>query len=261
MFWNVEVMLKIYSDESEDGHVTTLAGWMASPTGWRHFRRRWRDMLKQFGASEFHTADLIAARRNPATEYSSWEQTKRDDFLDAAVTVLEKNGGAMFSVSCSIATNAAINRNYWVWKQAFGTVGGLSYGMFPSARQAEFVFDEKEKVRGHVEKAYRAARAEHANFKRFAHSRKPTFQTSLRTLPLQAADLLAWGLRRSVSDRIQGRPAPLPWIERLKNGCQTYKWKCVDYDGWRLIKQAVDSGMEFHHAWSALIMHPDTREY
>lgn len=254
-------MVKFYADESEDQHVITLAGWMASPTGWRHMRKRWRGMLREFDVSELHMADLMTSR-NPSTEYGAWTQAKRDDFLDAAVTIIEKNGGLMFSVACSIALNAAIARKYWPWKQAFATVGGLSYGVFPAARQAEFIFDEKEKVKGFVTSAYKAARKEHEGFRRWAHFKEPTFQTTLRTLPLQAADMLAWGLRRSTSDRLKGHPSPLrPWVERLRAGCRDTRWRCVDYDAWLEIKRDVDAGLSFHAAWNRQVSNPHAREF
>lgn len=258
----VEVVLSIFSDESEDSHVTTLAGWISTPYGWELFKERWRAMLAEFGASEFHTVDLMATK-NPGTEYSPWPQGKRDAFLEAAIQIIEKNEEPMFSVACSIATNAALRRQseYWAWKQAFATIGAFSYGLNPTATHAQFVFDEKEKVRGFVEEAYKAAREQDRDFERWSRDRKPQFESSLKVLPLQAADLLAWSLRRSVSKRLNGYKWPLPWVERLKLGSQRHRWRCVDYDDWRLIKEAVDAGMPFHKAWSTLVVGADPKEY
>jgi len=252
-------MLKFYADESEDGHVITLAGWMASPTGWRHMRPRWRSMLNDFKVREFHMADLMTQHKN--TEYGTWTSTQRQAFLDAAVSILETNGGLMFSVACSIALNSAITRQYWPWKQAFASVGALSYSIFPAARSAEFVFDEKEKVKGFVSESYRAARREHDWFKRWAHRSEPRFQTSLRTLPLQAADLLAWSLRRSMSNRIAGKRHPVAWLDRLKAGCRDARWKSIDYDAWREIKREVDSGRPFHDAWARQLSRDNAPEF
>src|SRR5262249_16619409 len=94
----------LYGDESEsqDPHVFTLAGFIASPSAWRDFVPAWREMLCSVGpypVDALHT-NLLGQAKAP---FDGWAPEQREALVTRAVDVLADTNlcANLYAISCT----------------------------------------------------------------------------------------------------------------------------------------------------------------
>jgi hypothetical protein len=208
------VLVGVYIDESEDDEtgVFTLAGWLASkPTGWQDIVPAWRDMIAAAPhvITEFHMVD-IAGRREEFSDEHGWTQPERDALVKRAVDILADKtlSGGLTGFGVSILRRELdwqTATSYEVYKVAYQVLMTLVCGTFAAFKDYDFVFDEKEKVRKHVNEFFWQAKEElNANpqFRNMLNG--VSFEPSCKFPELQAADFIAYERQKRHADRVRG---------------------------------------------------------
>ena len=89
---------------------------------------------------------------------------------------------------------------------------------WPAFNGFDFIFDEKEKIKGRVETHFRIARETLDKNPLYAGKlNKSVFRDDRKVVPLQAADLLAYEMRRHTWMRLEGRDTIRPAYARIKD--------------------------------------------
>ena len=208
-------MVSVYVDESEDNQtgVFTLAGWLASPTGWKDIVPAWNAMVASapHPIQEFHMAD-IARRVGEFADEKGWTKDERHELVKTATDILtDKNlsGGLTgFGVSIirrEVGLNWPTATTYDLYKAAYQVLMTLVCGTFAAFKSFDFVFDSKEKVRGHVNDFFWKAKDDTDRIPDFQGMlRDVRFEPSVKFAELQAADFIAYERRKRHSDRVSG---------------------------------------------------------
>jgi hypothetical protein len=207
-----------YGDESEaTGKVFTLAGFMAAPTGWDHFIPKWREMLCNTGpypVDAFHSADIEAAK----PPFDGWPIEARRKLVDNAVDLLCDTDlcGNLYAVACTFVIPdfhamdptflGNIAKTYeWAYRVLLHNI--LATWVFNGY---EFYFDEKEKVKGRVEKHFNDSKASLDKNPAYAGKLSNiSWRDDRKVIPLQAADLLAYEIRRHTWTRLERGEVPM----------------------------------------------------
>jgi len=218
-----------YADESEStGEVFTLAGFIATPGAWDRFVPRWRQMLCDTGpypVDAFHAADIEAAR----PPFDGWPIQARQQLVQNALGLLEDKSLCqnLSAVSCTFVMkdiqavapkllgNGSVADVYErCYRVVFQNI--LNRWVYNGI---DFIFDDKEKVKGRVQDHFNKAKA--------TLDRNPTYAGKLneclfrddrKVIPLQAADLLAYEVRRYVWERLtKPNPPVRPAYQRIKD--------------------------------------------
>jgi hypothetical protein len=206
--------MELYGDESEStGEVFTIAGFLASPSAWDKFIPRWREMLCDTGpypVNAFHAADVEAGKR----PFDGWPPEARNQLVENALGLLTDQNlcSNLYAVSCSYVIQecaAFDNRSLGtgsvpdIYERCYR---GLFYSVLTrwSFNGLDFIFDNKDKVRGRVQKHFEGAKAvldESPGY--LGKLNRVSFRNDRDVIPLQAADLLAYEVRRHIWTRLQ----------------------------------------------------------
>ena len=97
-------MMTLYCDESDDGETYALAGWLATPTCWKHFDLAWRAMLLTVTMPNgspcpgFHASEIENQAETPISPPSSESPSEVPDSRTGA----------------GVETEGAIERKGWL---------------------------------------------------------------------------------------------------------------------------------------------------
>lgn len=209
--------LQVWVDDSGRGQepVFVLAGYMGRVRNWEAFTHRWRGILNQKPRIECLKGKEAATLSG---EFSGWSATQRDKRVLQLVRAIHQ-----YSLACVrvVVPHEGFKRTLrdgkiapgarWYFKHpyflAFDAVfaGVLKYVRgLPSVEKVEFIFDHGVVDRRSLEPAYAQllrALGEDATL----IEREPLFRDDKTFPPLQAADLLAWHVRRDYNERSKGR--------------------------------------------------------
>ena len=198
-------MLTVYLDESgtADSPMLVLAGYMADASKWTRFQREWRKILLEFQIPYFHMNEC-AHFRGP---FEGWTESRRKDLLGRLAFTITTTAG--WSLSCSIPMkdyNEVVPE--WMRKRLVNPYFFCVWACFPivfrcyrggkiSGERIDFVFDHKAGAAGEARKILqfqRGAPLLTEDEKKALGSVR--FDDDCKVLPLQAADYLAYEVRK-----------------------------------------------------------------
>jgi hypothetical protein len=224
-----------YADESESGRSFTLSGWLASArTGWIDICAEWTRMVAEapHPISEFHMTDIAQARGDFSNQ-KGWTQPERDALVKRATDILtdKKLSGGLTAFGCSIVRP---NSKEWIeassydlYKICYQVLFAQILATFSAFRAFNFVFDQKEKVRKHVEAHFWAAKDYIDQIPGLEGMlRGVAYEPSKDLVPLQAADFLAYERCKRNSDRAAGIQRKRKSYERLLE--RPHHFKIID---------------------------------
>jgi hypothetical protein len=212
------VSVTFYADESEStGEVFTVAGFMATPSAWQRFIPRWRQMLSDTGpypVDAFHAADVEAGR----PPFDGWSDNARAALVQNALAVIADKSLCqnLYAISCSFVLpdyqllskgkKSSIADHYErCYRVVFQNI--LNRWVYNGI---EFVFDNKEKVKGRVQTHFNRAKEQLDKMPLYRGKLEScSFRDDRVAVPLQAADLLAYEVRRRVWERLRNPNAPV----------------------------------------------------
>ena len=218
----VLVMLQAYFDDSrmdpgeQSEGAFVLAGYIAEAAQWAAFADAWQAVLDlpsprglpPIGALKTKDAFQL---RNRKSRFFGWTEAERDERLLRFAKVA--NSHAIRSIQCLIPTKdfkqilGVIEpvRPYWLaFHSLIGALAKFAAERGPE-EQVEIYFDiqgdeSEDRLRASFRQVIAQIRPDLA--KRIAG--EPCFKDDEVVLPLQAADLIAWHMRRNIYEAVKG---------------------------------------------------------
>lgn len=212
------VVLNGYCDESEDETVFVLAGYVAPAEEWAKFTQEWHSTLHATPAIwEFHCVEAMSRRGN----FNEFTEKERDKKLEDLYAVIDKY--ISFEVSAivlmepfkriygnGILPKGAANPYYDA--SALLVSGVAKQQMKDGMKETiDFIFDERKEA-ANIQAIWEMARETAPPDVKPMLGKTPIFRPDSEVLPLQAADMEAWWLRKRWREKLTGEPRlEYPW--------------------------------------------------
>ncbi len=209
-------MLRVYIDDSgkrDQSQVQVLAGYMASAARWTAFSDEWKSILDSAGIDAFRMSEAWRLNR----KYQAIGSLGRDTVIVRLVECIKRHTQYAFGSSIPFQSYdrwfdlGQAGQHRALRPYFFGFYTMLSQVYFVAQRSSmrekiEVVFDEQ----GGESQSFLLSNVE--VFRDIVNSDfsdlivpTPSFQNDKVALPLQAADLLAWLIRRDAFNAHAGR--------------------------------------------------------
>lgn len=216
-------VLQAYIDDSGNlqDSALVLAGYIASVEQWAAFAEEWRRVLDMPLAIKYFKMN-DAYRLNG--EFTGFSERRRDERVQLLYEVIENNVAA--SVCCVVPV-AAFNQAKTLfpipvklhpYHIAFiGLISGLNsmQNEVGLDGKVDFIFDDQVMEKTALLDSWDWLMKIIGEDLRLNVGKPPIFKDDHDILPLQAADLAAWWVRRWYEEQVIGRTAPeQPWIDR-----------------------------------------------
>jgi hypothetical protein len=234
-------MFAFYCDDSgthTESPFAVAACFIAPILQWEHFERDWKAANDSEGFGVFHMADFVAKQEQFASP--EWlDEAKRDRTLKRLINIINTRRQVGFYAVVEKAGYDAevppqmrgahdLGNNHYSFAVRMCMAKVLKWRMKYGCKEPiKFVFDRMSKGTGEINAIFEQALKE-GDEKALAHgiSRNVgwSFENKSKFIPLQAADILAWGalyhMRRVVSARCEKarRKSFQALTERLTEG-------------------------------------------
>jgi len=202
-------MFALYCDDSgthAQSPIAVAAGFVAPMLQWEHFRKDWKaaDAAERFGV--FHMADFVAHQKQFALP--EWrDERKRDRTLRRLINIITTRSHLGFfaaveksgyddEVPQALREKLKLGNNHYTFAVRMCMAKVLKWRTkYGHKEPIKFVFDQMSKGKGEINAVFEEALRE-GDEQALLHgiSRDPgwSFESKGTTLPLQAADILAW---------------------------------------------------------------------
>jgi Protein of unknown function (DUF3800) len=207
-------MFKAYCDESgteRDAKILVLAGLLAPAVRWKRFETDWKLVLASHGVCYFRAHDFYKRKEQFALGTVWDNRLKREQFIQQLLQVIQSRETAPALALVSLVYLAAHQRIFGKSRLSSTpyTVGCSGCWLLASKWAEEenhkeeiaFIFDNGHKNDRHMLEVYQRAQ-QYGPFRQEFRLGGLSFEDDRTTTPLQAADLLAYGMTRSL--RIRG---------------------------------------------------------
>jgi len=203
-------VVEAYTDDSGEPPVFLLAGFVAHAGQWSKFSAEWQTALSKPPRLAYFKMKEAHALRG---QFSGWSTADRDRRLaELANIIMDYASAGTYSIVRQDDYNALIrgkvakpiDHPYWLMCHSImGLVfeWGIDNGI---AEQINFIFDEQHGQSDQVLETYSAFYDQADPKLRRLFGACPVYLNDRTTLPLQAADMLAWHLRRSYFEMERG---------------------------------------------------------
>ena len=213
------MILNAYVDESEDESAFVVAGYVASAEAWAAFSDDWHAALHRTpGIWEFKCRDAM----HLAGCFNEFTPDERDKKLCDLYEVIDRH--VFFEISAVIPMEPfrRIFKNGVLPKRAESPyyhafsliISGLArqQGIQGMPEKVDFVFDERVIEKGRLLEIWDMLAENAPPDVKPKLGATPIFRSDKDILPLQAADLEAWWLRKRWREKLTGEPRlEYPW--------------------------------------------------
>jgi hypothetical protein len=220
-------VLQVFIDDSRENPVYLLAGYLAPSEQWAAFSDEWRRVLEIHPRlAYFKMKEAFACRG----QFEGWSAERRDERLIMLNAVIEGFASAAFfiafdenkfrktmePVAVRFNDKKALNPYYFAVNELTDALGRNQHLLHVEGPM-KFIFDQQMMEKRHVieghEWAWARAVPSLPNLKDIV-GRVPSFEDDKEFLPLQAADMHAWWMRRRFVAQAKGQqPLIPPWID------------------------------------------------
>lgn len=235
------VTLVCYADETgvhdatgkhHGAEVAAVAGYLSWKEDWAVFTPLWQAVLDRYGVAVFHMAEFANEKKcaqDCESPYHNWSRDQRDRFVHELIPIARDNALAGFSGLISVRDydrlmpeelkKGVVHPYYFCFQLFFDTVlesvRNKFDGPFAEGEQVAFFFDQQDEFGPKALEMYKQI-----HLARDAENRMGaiSFVDSRRCPPLQAADLLAFRTRKTLSRSLKGDSPlvkPGSWDEAL----------------------------------------------
>ena len=216
------VMLTAYFDDSsseQEDKLLVLAGYVQSAEVWTRFSDDWQAILAKSPPIEYFK---MREAENLNGQFLNWDPVAKNAKVYALAEVIEKH--APWSIECSISQmdHQNIVRPVGPYDLRFPYFHAF-YAVIIKLAQwhrglgltipVDFVFDEQGEIGAEAVLWYEHIKSMQSPEIQAMLGSSPIFRDDKQTLPLQAADLLAWHIRRSKESRNRNEYRPV--VEKL----------------------------------------------
>jgi Protein of unknown function (DUF3800) len=208
------------SGDREHSPVLVLGGFLAPYVQWHDFREQWKLMLG-------NKPDIENFKMNEAQklrgQFLGWSEKDRDERVRLAYRTIEDH--VSFQVSCIVDIEALdkivpkeeLGRRkcpnpYYVAFAAIITKIIQYQRTIGVSEKIDFIFDERVMEKSQIVDGWESFKANTPIDMRDLLERAPAFENDKDLLPLQAADLLAWWVRKMATEEADKVPrVGFPW--------------------------------------------------
>lgn len=220
-------MLSAYFDESGHSRHTdfvSMAGIVAPLQKWERLEIDWKEALKEFELSEWHTSDF-AHSLNEYKQYKGKEEKRREMYSRFMNLIRATDGMPMGAIVSMTAWNKmlpAVQKSfldpYFLCLQDCGHGASVYAIKEPPSHQVMMIFDNNEEFKGRVPKLYEYMQRNFNYGSRLAE--EPVFRSALSVVQLQAADIVAYELRQRYDNLLKSPERKPRWgyLELMKIG-------------------------------------------
>lgn len=202
------LMLNAYFDETGDAtdrgiihhSMVGMAGGVASLKQWHHFEKEWEEkILRKYGLKFFHMTDFDDYKKE-YSEDKGWTKLKHRKCLNTALNIIAKRVDFCIGVIREIPASQSINKSNDPYFDCFNRciMGTLAFAPLKGELLHLFVA-RKKNYKGKTEGIFNDILNEN---KKAANSIAaltiPTDIISRKIIPFQAADLIAFELRKEI---------------------------------------------------------------
>jgi hypothetical protein len=218
----VLLMLQAFVDDSRGDPAFVLAGYVAPAEQWAAFSDRWQEVLDMPPRLEYFRMTEIFSRWAKDKDYWTERLTLFHD-------IIEEFASASFAIAFSInnfkKTHAILEPYDRKKPNAYNfacyeLMAQLARGQeqLGLSGPIEFIFDEQLMEKPQIIEAWEwmwtVAKPNPPNLKEIIGG-TPSFKDDKQVLPLQAADFIAWWMRRRFDAQANGKePLPAIWKDR-----------------------------------------------
>jgi uncharacterized protein DUF3800 len=203
-------MMTLYCDESDDGETYALAGWLGTPTCWKHFELAWRAMLLTltmpdrspcpgFHASEIENRDAITRSR-----FKGWTRAEAvEAFTKATDVIIDPQVCGIlwpFVVAAEIPAEFSWVPRDMVWLFLFMKFFEIIIRKYQAQQSIRFVCDSKPEIHDLAEEAYSRMRHKLDPILPTKFEGPLTFADDESEPGIQAADFFAYEWRKRATD-------------------------------------------------------------
>lgn len=217
-------MWQAYIDDSghrDHAHVMVLAGFVATVRQWKVFSDEWQQMLDMKPGIKYFKMNEAAAARG---QFLHWSEDRITERVRQAYKIIEATR-IPFQASIIIRLDAfyriftreyfeksAINPYYIAFMELIMNFARHQKNM-RIAEPVEFVFDDQVMEKTKIIEAWDAIKAKAPPEIRDLIGNLPSFRDDEMVLPLQAADLAAWWIRKMSTEEYgpNAKVVELPW--------------------------------------------------
>lgn len=188
-----------------------IGGLRATCRTWVSFNEAWQRVLAPKGITAFHMKEVYAPRSTP---YGGWSDDDKTDFLMALIDVIEMVKPPLGAMRSLVNDVAHRDRMAEAYREAYHDALHSTLTASPSATKVHFVFAKHPEISEVLLRRYHGwimdAYQEVLDDDRVGAI---TFGEPADLPPLQAADLIAWELRRHQANPTERRPTLLRLLD------------------------------------------------
>jgi len=223
------VNIVFYTDETgthspvgnqQGAEVAGIAGYLSWADDWSVFCEQWKQVLNKYGIKAFHFSEFANLKNGPQNKnwpYRDWPNSRRDDFLNSLAAVATTH--TLFSFGCffNVVQYHQIIPAWYQQRPDHHPYDLCINGFFvevltgigtclllPRDAQCAFFFDQSNDPKWQ--------QSIHVIFNGVKSLRDPdhrmgalTFADMRHTLPLQAADMVAYRMRQVLTKKCRGQ--------------------------------------------------------
>ncbi len=238
-----------YFDESGThaaSEAMAVAGYISTSEGWLSFDVEWRAALKEYGLDFFHMTDFA----NSTGPYKAWSASEKEARLERLLGIIDQYALASLGIAVPVKLFHSV-----VSDKAKRITGG-PYGLavhrgflhaadLVKAMHADgwirYVFERGAEGAGHVLRSYNRA-SKHHGLGEILRQAGLSFEDKRSATPLQAADILAYELRKHLPKTLGLDPYP-PRSNHSRLTATPHCWvrlKEADLAEWSAILSSFD---------------------
>jgi hypothetical protein len=212
------VLLKAYLDDSGDADSATethltIGGYLADEHGWEYFEPRWATLLKEAGVPYLHMKEFGDVN-SPIYGHLKADIVKEKAFMVGVISLIKESARGSVATTVVLDEFRAFNEKHSLSLDpyAFAIYGCLfQLRSYHPNDEIDLVFDSFDHSASRAAKALQYFKSDNLE------GLKPTLFTPIplqkseswrEILPLQAADLIAWEVRKYRRER-DGLKPPL----------------------------------------------------
>lgn len=197
--------------------VACVAGYLSWIDDWIKFCDLWKKTLEEYKVEVFHMSDFARDDGNdPSTPYYQWNQERKDEFIHKLIAIARDNtlagiGGLLtvkdYNEIVPQWLKDIIKHPYYFCFQLFfqetlKTLKDRFEIPFPSEEKVLFFFDKQQEFNEYAIKVAKNIQKLHDVDDRIGGI---SFEDKATYLPLQAADLLAYRIRKRLTQKMSGK--------------------------------------------------------
>jgi hypothetical protein len=219
------LVVEAYIDDSGSGDppVFLLAGFVARAEQWAEFSERWLEALRGPPKLEYFKMKEAAALEG---QFKGWKEEGRDARVVRLIDIIKDHvlvavSSAVFHRDYSEVISDKLSKEtdppYWL---IYHSVMELVYRWELAngiREKVNFIFDEQFKQSDMVQASWSVYYEQSPPHFKELFGDRPVHKNDKCTFPLQAADLLAWHIRRDYYEHNKGNTFSSPTMDSLRS--------------------------------------------